>query len=158
MFKLTESDIDDVFKSTYIAIITNIQKCLGKGSGWIIDTVIDHTISTSRYNPLAGSSFIKLPEDLDHPRKGLISIQNTDDDNACFKWCLIRHFTPADYHSARFAKADKDFVIRLDYEDIKCPLKTRYIQKIEKKNTIGISVFGYEDKIKYPTYVSKKCC
>ena len=85
MFKLTESDIDDVFKSTYIAIITNIQKCLGKGSGWIIDTVIDHTISTSRYNPLAGSSFIKLPEDLDHPRKGLISIQNTDDDNACFK-------------------------------------------------------------------------
>ena len=63
MLKLTESDIDDVFKSTYITTIKNIQKCLGKGSSWIIDSVTDYTISTSRYNALAGSSFIKLPED-----------------------------------------------------------------------------------------------
>ena len=31
------SNIDDVFQSVYITIITNIQKSLGKGSGWIID-------------------------------------------------------------------------------------------------------------------------
>ena len=30
------------------------------------------------------------------------------------------------------------------------------IQKIEKKNSIGISVFGYENKKKIPIYVSKK--
>ena len=30
-------------------------------------------------NPLAGSSYIKLPKELDHPRKGLIDIQNIDD-------------------------------------------------------------------------------
>ena len=40
---------------------TNIQKSLGKGSGWIIDSVNDHTITISKYNPLAGSSYIKLP-------------------------------------------------------------------------------------------------
>ena len=43
---INESDINDVFQSIYTTIITNIQKYLGKGSGWIIDTVIDHTIST----------------------------------------------------------------------------------------------------------------
>ena len=26
-------------------------KCLGKGSGWITDSVIDHNINTSKYNP-----------------------------------------------------------------------------------------------------------
>ena len=57
------SNIDDVFQSVYITIITNIQKSLGKGSGWIIDFVIDHIISISKYNPLAGSSYITLSEE-----------------------------------------------------------------------------------------------
>ena len=47
--------------TNYTTIITNIQKSLGKGSGWIIDSVNDHTITISKYNPLAGSSYIKLP-------------------------------------------------------------------------------------------------
>ena len=54
-----ESDIDDVFQSVYTTIIRNIQKSLAKGSGWIINSVIDHTINISKYNPLAGSSCIK---------------------------------------------------------------------------------------------------
>ena len=48
---INESVIDDVYQSIYTTIITNIQKSLGKGSGWIIDSVIDHTISISKYNP-----------------------------------------------------------------------------------------------------------
>ena len=40
---------------------------------------------------------------------------------------------------------------------MKFPLKVRDIHKIEKKNSIGISVFGYEDKENHPLYVSKKC-
>ena len=46
--------------------------------------VIDHTISISKYKPLAGSSYIKLSKELDHPRKGLINIKNIDN-NECFK-------------------------------------------------------------------------
>ena len=49
------SDIDDVFQSIYITIITNIQKSLAKVSGWLTDSVIDHTISISNYNPIAES-------------------------------------------------------------------------------------------------------
>ena len=40
----------------------------------------------------------------------------------------------------------------------KFPVKIRDIHKIEKKNSISISVFGYENKEKHPIYVSKKCC
>ena len=58
---INKSDIDDVFESIYIRIISNIQKYLGKGSSLLIDSVIDHTISISKYNPLAGSSYTKLP-------------------------------------------------------------------------------------------------
>ena len=34
---INESNIDDIFESIYIKIISNIQKYLGKGSDWIID-------------------------------------------------------------------------------------------------------------------------
>ena len=115
---INESDIDDVFKSIYTKIITNIQKSLRKGSSWIIDAVIDHTISISKCHLLAGSSYIKLStKELDHPRKGLINIQNTDD-NECFKWCLIRYLNPIDHHPARITKVNKDFAKRLDFKDI----------------------------------------
>ena len=58
-----------MFESIYSTIISNIRKSLGKGSGWIIDSVIDRTITISKYNLLAGSSYIKSPKELDHPRK-----------------------------------------------------------------------------------------
>ena len=73
-----ESDIDDVFESIYFTIISNTQKSLTKSLGWIINSVIDHIISISKYNPLAGSSCKNLPNEIDHARKGLINIQNID--------------------------------------------------------------------------------
>ena len=56
----------------------------------IIDSVIEHNISTAKYNPLASGSYIRLLKELDHPRKGLINIQKIDD-NECFKWSLSRY-------------------------------------------------------------------
>ena len=67
---INEKDINDtVFKSMYTTVISNIQKVLGKGSGWIIGSVIEHNINISKYDLLAGSSYIKLSNELDHPRK-----------------------------------------------------------------------------------------
>ena len=40
---INESDIDNVFQSIHTTVIADIQKSLGKGSGWIIDSLIDHT-------------------------------------------------------------------------------------------------------------------
>ena len=45
---IKESDIDHVFESTYTTIKSNISKSLGKGSNWIIDSVIEHSISISK--------------------------------------------------------------------------------------------------------------
>ena len=48
------------------------QKSSGKGSGSIIDSAIEHDTNNSKYNPLAGSSYIKLWKELDHQRKELL--------------------------------------------------------------------------------------
>ena len=99
-------------KSIYTTITSNIQKSLGKGSGWIIDSVIDHNISISKYNCLAASSHIKFPKVLGHPRKWLINIQNIDD-NECFNCCLVRYLNPANHQPARIQKAVKNLLRNL---------------------------------------------
>ena len=108
---INESDINNAFKSIYTKIITNIQ-VFQKVSGWIIDSVIDYTISISKYNPLGGSSYIKLPKELDHLRKGLI-IKIL----MIIRWCLVGYLNFANHHPATITKADKDFVKRPNFKD-----------------------------------------
>ena len=71
---------------------------------------------------------------------------------------MVRYLNPVDRKSARVTKADKDFEKKLDFKDINFPVEIKNIQKIEKKNSIGISAFGYENKEKHPINVLKNFC
>ena len=121
------------------------KKHLGIASGWIINPVIDHTISISNYNPLVISSYIRLPKELDHPKIGLINIQNIDDKES-FKWCIVRYLNPADCNSARITKADKYFAKKIDFKNIKFPVKIRNTHIIEEKHSNGLVYLALEIK------------
>ena len=69
---------------------------------------------------------------MDHPRKVLIDIQNTDD-NECFKWSMIRYLNPAYHHPARITKADKDFAKNLDFKDIKFQVNLKTFRNSKKR-------------------------
>ena len=70
--------------------------------------------------------------ELDHSKKGLINIQNIDD-NECFKWSIVRYLNPPNHHPERITKVDQGFAEKLDFKDIKFPVKIRDMNKIEKK-------------------------
>ena len=97
---------------------------------------------------------MKLPKKLNHQRKELINTQSIDN-NEYFKRSIIRQLNPADCKLARITKADKDLAKKRNFKGIKFPVKIRDIHKIERKASIGISAFGYENKGKHPIYVSK---
>ena len=44
--------------------------------------------------------------------------------------------------ATRITNADKDFAKKLNFKNMKFLVKVRDIHKIEKENSIGISVFG----------------
>ena len=79
-----------------------------------------------QYSPLAGSSYINLPKEIDLPQTGLIDIHNIDD-NECFKQSLVRCLYPSDHHPAIIIKAETDFTKQLAFKDIKFPVKMRNI-------------------------------
>ena len=98
----------------------------------ITDSVIDQNINISKYNPLAGSSYIKLLKELNHLRKSLIN-NKIIDDNKYLKWCLVKYSNPVDNHPARIRKIDKLFRDDMDFKDITFPIKVKDIHKVEKK-------------------------
>ena len=73
-----------------------------------------------------------------------MNIHDTDD-NECFKLCFVRYVK----YSSKMQKNYKS-LIDLNFECIKFPVKIRDVHKIENKTSVNISVFGYENKEKYP--------
>ena len=131
-----------------------IAQWISEGSGWTVESVDNHYLNIVQYQPMKGSSYIKLPQELRHHRKGLINMKN--EDNECFRWCHIRHLNPQNKDPQRVKKSDKEYVKNLDYSGIEFPVNVQQYNKIEKQNNININVFGYENKQPYPIYVSKE--
>ena len=77
---VTKLVINNKFKleKFFQEILYRLDAGINNGSGWIIESIESQYINISTYKPLLGSSYIKLPTELDHPRKGLINIRNKD--------------------------------------------------------------------------------
>ena len=135
-------------------ILNLIAQWISEGSGWTIQSVDNHYLNIVQYQPMKGSSYIELPQELRHNKKGLINMKNKD--NKCFRWCHIRYLNPQDKYPQRIKKSDKEFIKKLDYSEIEFPVTINQYNKIEKQNDININVFGYENKQPYPIYISKE--
>ena len=53
-------------------------------------------------------------------------------------------------------KPTKKFVEKLDYETTEFPVQRKDFKKIEVKNNICINVFGYKNKLVFPSYLSDR--
>ena len=153
---VTKLVINNRFKleKSFQEILYRIDAWINNGSGWIIESIESQYINISTYKPLLGSSYTDLPIELNHPRKGLINIKNKD--QKCFLWCHVRHINPKKDHPGKIKKDDKRLASNLNYDEIVFPVKEKDFKKIEVQNNISVNVFGYEDKLVFPIYISNK--
>lgn len=75
-------------------------------------------------------------------------------DNRWFLWCHSRHLNPSETHPERNPKMDREMVDSLNYSDINFLVSQKDYSKIERKNSICINLFGYENNLIYPIHVS----
>ena len=71
-----------------------------------------------------------------------------------FLWCHVRHIVLSNKHSERIKKTDKKIAEELNYDGTEFPVQEKDFNKIEIKNDICINVFGYENKLVFPIYIS----
>ena len=127
----------EIFFQEILYIINN---WINNGCGWNVESIESQYIKISTYGPLTGGSYMDLPAELRSPRKGLINIKNRD--KKCFLWCQ------------RILKIDQQIVKQLNYDRIDIPVQEKDFNRIEMMNNICINVFGYENKLFFPIYVS----
>ena len=63
---------------------------------------------------------------------------------------LVRHIT----NPKEITEEDKEFISDFYYDGIEFPVQEKDFSKIEVKINICINVFGYEDELFFPIYVS----
>ena len=150
---LNNTNIQSSLQISKQHILNIISQWVSEGSGWTVESIESHHLNIANYSPLKGSSYIELPPEI-KKSKGLINIKN--EDNECFRWCHIRHLNPQNKNPQRITKIDKNLIKQLDYSNIEFPVTVKQINKIEKQNNIRINLFGYEEKQKFPIYISQE--
>ena len=146
---LNELDIQDFYDKAVEEILNRIARWISKGSGWVIERIINFYLNIVSYVPLKGRSYFPLPEELRNSRKGLINLQN--DDNECFRWCHVRHLNPVQKNPQRLTQKDRAVAKTLDYTGVTFPVTIREMGKIEKQNNININAYVYNEDGKYVT-------
>ena len=149
----SHSDIDRQIPEAFQDLYRQSQDFQDEGSGWSLDRVGSFTVQTVAYQPLMGSSYIKLPEFL-VKKKALLNIQN--EDNKCIVWCILAHLHPQTQHAYR-VKLYMQYENELNVRGVTFPTELKDIPKIEKNNSLSVNVLGYDktDGI-YPLYNTKQ--
>ena len=130
-------------------VLANFQQ---SGSNWVFQ-IQRLEIHFANWQPLGGSTFIPLPAKLKN-KKGVINIKN--EDNQCFKWCVVRALNPVDQNSNRLTKELVKQSKSLNWNGLKFPVGLKAIKIFETNNpSISINVFGFEDEV-YPLKISKE--
>ena len=109
-------------------ILYRIDAWINRGSAWIIESIDSQYINISTYRSLVGGSYIDLPIELKHPKKGLINIKNSDQKN--FLWCHVRHINPLKEHPERIKNVDREIACTLNYDEIKSSVEEKDFEKI----------------------------
>ena len=141
---LENTDVEEVYNVMVDEIETAIQRTQNaQGSGWYLDSIINLTLHTAKWDPLNAGSYIDLPAYLKN-KKAIINMKNQD--NECFKWCVLRALNPKNNHPER---VDKDLISKqetLNMKGIKYPVSLRDIDRFESLNpTISVTVLGYDE-------------
>ncbi|KAG1651863.1 hypothetical protein GQR58_026696 [Nymphon striatum] len=149
---LKSTDVNDLYNKKVDNVLESLATFQTRGSNWVFRSIINLDIHTVAYEPLKGNSYIPLPTELEM-KKAIINMKNNDDE--CFKWCVIRAMNPVNVHPERITKDLTEKAELLDWNNIKFPVDLKSIDRFEKQNaSISINVFGYENEI-YPLRISK---
>ena len=111
-----------------------------KGSGWVVDEILEAFINVARYNPLRGGTYMELPHFLKN-KKAIINVKNKD--NMCLRWALRAHLFPANKNGDRPSSYPTND--GLNFAGIDFPTPVSQIDMLERQNPgLAINVFGWD--------------
>ena len=115
-----------------------------RGSGWILDKILEAFINVARYQPMRGGSYMPLPKKLQN-KKAIINVQNTD--NHCLRWALRAALFPPPRGVKVTRTSSYPTEDGLNFTGIDFPTPVSQIGRLERQNeNLAINVFGWENE------------
>ena len=108
-------------ENAFQEILYRIDNWINEVSSWIVELIKSQYINISTDRPLSGKFHIKLPAELESPKKVLNNIKNNNQE--CFLWCHVRHINPVKMHHERVTQEDKKLVNNLNYDGAEVPVR-----------------------------------
>ena len=133
-------DVGEIYNSQITKILEKIEEFQNMGSGWQFEQVVSFDINVDPCTPLAGSSFIKVPKELEG-KHAIINVRN-EKDNECFKWAVTSAAFPMKKDPQRLSKV-KPNAARLNWEGIDFPTPLSQITRFEEQNPYSINVYQW---------------
>lgn len=110
-------------------------------SGWTLDENRALILEKVDYQPIGGSSYLELPNDL-LLTKAVINTKN--DDQECFKWSVLAALHLASKDAQRVSNY-QEYKDELNFDGIDFPVTIDQISKFEKHNPgISVTVIGID--------------
>lgn len=111
------------------------------GSGRTLDENRALTLEMVDYQPIEGSSYLELPNDL-LLTKAVINIKN--DNQECFKWSVLAALHPVSNDAQRVSNY-QEYKNELNFDGIDFPVTIDQISKFGKQNPgISVTVIGID--------------
>ena len=116
---LEGTDVNELYIRASDKMLESMAMFQIRGSNWRLKSVNRLEINAVAYTPLRGKSYIPLPAEL-VAKKAIVNMKN--EDNQCFKWCVMRALNPVENHPEKIAKELRKQAEQLNWRGIEFPV------------------------------------
>lgn len=161
VLNIPPDELNAFIDAAYFKISASLDAFKAKGSGWVLDEIIHLEQIILKYRPLRGEcSGFKIPECLSRKRCLLNVIGRPANSTDCFLWSVLAglhttsdvvgeiHWTEFSQHRNQIRFEPK--ARALDHVSVE------EIEPLEESNDMSIHVFGWENDVLFPLFISKR--
>ncbi|XP_071056136.1 uncharacterized protein [Onthophagus taurus] len=132
------TDLHEVYVGMCREILAQSEEFQERDSGWAFFSVSHLLLNINKFEPIPGSSYIRLPQVIAE-KHACVNIKNYEDD-ACLSWCLTAALHPAN-HSRDRTTSYPHYSQVLNLQGITFPITLKDIINVEKLNNLSINVY-----------------
>ena len=120
-----------------------------------MDRIEQLDLKIMRYQPLAPSSWLPLPTELENSRS-LINVENTKD-HLCAVWAILASLHHQEVGDPKDPVCYERWLKTFTMHNVEFPLKLNDISRLESGNQLRINLFGWDSEKAelFPVYISK---
>uniref|UniRef100_A0A0A9VZB1 C2H2-type domain-containing protein n=1 Tax=Lygus hesperus TaxID=30085 RepID=A0A0A9VZB1_LYGHE len=145
------TNIQNLLEDTFAQISVEMDEFTTSGSGWMLEHIDGMLVKLSKYSPLEGGAYIKLPKSIQ--LKSAVRNMFLPGDQ-CFKHAILSSL----FHdkSYRSEVNNPDLCHTFNFESINFPTPLSDILKFEINNNVSVNVYALNDKFRvFPLQISK---